>query len=47
MEGYYCIKCKKFVLTQWGKFMHPDLGIRPCYICCKCGGQVCLREQEG
>lgn len=45
-EGYYCPKCKKFVLHAKARFMHPHEGIRFCYACTKCWEMVYLKEQE-
>ncbi|GAH40714.1 unnamed protein product [marine sediment metagenome] len=46
LEGYYCLKCKKFVLTSLGLFQHPHLGNKTCLYCRRCGGMVYLKEQE-
>ncbi len=46
MEGYYCEKCNKFVLTTMGEFIHPHTGKQSCLVCCKCGGMVYIRKRE-
>lgn len=46
-QGYYCEKCRKFVLAVGGSFNHPDLGMKTCLTCAKCGGMVYLKKQEG
>jgi len=45
-EGYYCIRCNKFVLVNQGIFLHPHAGQQSCRVCYRCGGMVYLREQE-
>ncbi len=44
--GYYCDKCKKFVLVVSGMFNHPDRGDSPCKVCYRCRGMVYLKMQD-
>lgn len=43
-QYYYCPKCNKMVMAVWGRFNHPDYGVRSCLVCYKCGGMVYLKE---
>lgn len=44
-EGYYCRKCKKFVLVARYMFTHPHEGQKTCLVCNRCTTMVYLREQ--
>jgi len=46
-EGYWCVRCIKFVLPRLGKFLHLHSGYRLCFICNKCGEMVYLKNREG
>lgn len=46
MEGYYCSKCNKYVLTRVGWFTHPHEREKTCLVCDRCGGMVYLKEDN-
>ena len=45
-EGYYCSKCRRFVIPRPGQFQHPDLGIKTAYLCPICGTHVYVKKKE-
>lgn len=46
MKGYWCDKCKGFVVPVIGHFNHPHLGERTAYICPKDSNLVYPKELE-